>query len=66
MDVPSRWVRPIQCVELCRGEDQSFAVVNTDDKQCHCLKEDPTNLKKENCADQKFKVHKSQAHYIYQ
>ena len=50
-------MRPIQCVELCRGKDQSFAVENTEDKQCHCLKEDPTNLKNENCADKKFMVH---------
>ena len=50
-------MRPIQCVELCRGKDQSFAVENTEDKQCHCLKEDPTNSKNENCADKKFRVH---------
>ena len=52
-------MRPIQCVELCRGKDQEFAVENTEDKQCHCIKEDPSNLPKENCAEKKFKVQKN-------
>ncbi len=51
-------MRPIQCVELCRGKDQGFAVENTEDKQCHCINEDPSNLNIENCAEKKFKVHK--------
>ena len=53
-------MRPIQCVELCRGKDQGFAVENTEDKQCHCINEDPSNLNIENCAEKKFKVHKIQ------
>ena len=39
--MPSRFVRKVQCIELCRGENHDFAVEKKSSKECHCLKKDP-------------------------
>ena len=39
--MPVRYARKAQCIELCRGKNQNFAVQNIQTKKCHCLKNDP-------------------------
>ena len=42
--MPERFARKAQCIELCRGENQNFAVQNIQTKKCHCLKNEPASM----------------------